>query len=395
MAVATRRRNRMRFKPTRRRQTQRGPTPQWGRSPQQDRKLEPQRVTKNVPQCEAPLRSQRLERDCRDLFCLSSTAICATFKRCISCCYKLCVWSSPHTTLPRNVRPEDCKSCKHASSCRLFAGCRVLTVGDGDLSFSVALKRGGALVQATSLASNLTDLQQRYPTLAVSEHVAELKGHIAYGVDATRLADYVKERFDRVCFNFPSVDVGDGLDGQSPKSRRADTEAVNANAQLVERFAHSALDVLESHGELLITHKTLPPYSWWGVSRIAAVGPLRCRGAIVMDRSAFPPYINRKAKSPRSFPATDAVTYVFCGAAPRKPSAKPPPTLPPGPASHRDEDPQSTPFFANVSPGLVDRLTPNDLLATVDARRLLVKVTPALLAAVRLAVTRPASSESG
>lgn len=396
MAIAARRsrRLRVRFTPKQRRTTHRAPTPQWGRSLQQDRKLESQPATKKVPKCEAPPASRRLERDCRDLYCLSSTAICATVKRCVSCCYKLCVWSSPHTTLPRNVRPEECKSCGQVASCRLFAGCRVLTVGDGDLSFSVALKRGGALVHATSLASNLTDLQQRYHTIAVAQHAAELQGRVAYGVDATRLADYVKQRFDRVCFNFPCVDVADGLDGQSPKSQRADAAAVEANTQLVKRFALSALDVLESHGELLITHKTFPPYSWWRVSRVAAVGPLRCRGAIVMDRSAFPPYVNRRAKSPRSFSATDAVTYVFCSAAPRKPSAKPPPTLPPGPASPRDEDPHSTPFFAHVSPDLLCRLTPNDLLATVDARRLLVRVTPEFLAAVRLAVS-PAPPSGG
>ena len=183
----------------------------------------------------------------------------------------------------------------------------MLTVGDGDLSFSVALKRSGCSVDASTLAVDAEDLIQRYPTSAIREHVAEI-GSVLFGVDATRLPR--RRRYDRIILNFPCVDVGRGADCQNPDTGKIDRDAVSANQKLVADFVASAKGILTKYGEVIITHKTKPPYCWWNLPNIV-VKDLRWRGSLVFDRVAFPPYVNKKAKSPKSFNASDARMYVF------------------------------------------------------------------------------------
>lgn len=251
-------------------------------------------------------------------------------------------------------------------------------MGDGDLSFSVALARSGAAVEASTLAVDARELAERYPRSRA--HAAELPT-IHFGLDATNL-DGLAGYFDRVIFNFPCVDVDGGLDGQNPLSGRCDAAALEANRRLVADFIQAAARVLKPHGEIVIAHKTLEPFCWWQLTRFRT-SRLRCRGAVVLDRAAFPPYANRKAREDKGFAAADAVFYVYAPRLHQPQNSIPPPTLPPGPATKRDENPRKTLFARETRSQL--RLT------TVDARGLLVPVTPSLLASIRAAVGEPYS----
>ena len=68
------------------------------------------------------------------------------------------------------------------------------------------------------------------------------------------------------------------------------------------------------------------------LTRLSDVRP-QAAGSLVFDRVCFPPYTNRKALDRKSFPATDAQTYVFVRTTPSSPSPTPTPrestTLPP------------------------------------------------------------------
>lgn len=244
-----------------------------------------------------PLRNQNTT----PLLCLASTAECAQ-SGCAACAHKL--FPKEALTFP-NVRPEKCARFGRAKCTRLFAGSRVLTVGDGDLSFSVALKRSGCRVDASTLAEDARDLERRYPTSAIRQNVAEI-GSVLFGMDATRLL--LKNRYDRIIFNFPCLDVEAGADCQNPKTGRIDPKALQANQKLVVDFVTSAKTALKKYGEIIITHKTKPPYCWWNLTEIV---PMRFRGSLVFDRVAFPPYVNRKARTKESFNASDARMYVF------------------------------------------------------------------------------------
>jgi len=204
---------------------------------------------------------------------------------------------------------------------QLFAGAKTLTVGDGDLSFSVALARAGVDVTATTIAADLAELEALYPGVDVESHVDEMRKlgrRVGFGVDATRLRETLEGGafYDRVVFNFPCIAVENGQDGQSPASKKIDESALNDNKKLLTDFASSALKVLKQGGELFVTHKSTPPFSWWRVlETIGAVSDkfrsLEGRGAIVFDRTSFAPYSNRKAKNKQGFPVHDALTYVF------------------------------------------------------------------------------------
>ncbi|GMI20758.1 hypothetical protein TrRE_jg5110 [Triparma retinervis] len=84
------------------------------------------------------------------------------------------------------------------------------------------------------------------------------------------------------------------------------------NKDMLAKFSASVVPELSPKGEVVISHKTKPPYNQWDVTGIiSSAGPLRCRGRVVLDRSVFKPYVNRKALDKKSFTCHDAEFYVF------------------------------------------------------------------------------------
>ena len=194
-------------------------------------------------------------------------------------------------------------------------GQKILTVGDGDFSFSVALARHLHLGDdaGTSLTSTTYEsygvLKDVYPGIA--DTVQELDCHgveMLHGINAVdlkgTLPDGERRLYDRIVFNFPCVAVRDGKDGQNAE--------MEENKALVKGFLESASAMLNAGGEVHIRHKTKAPYSQWGIARIAAsTGLFEEERRIVFDRSVYYPYANRKALAKQSFPAHDAETIIL------------------------------------------------------------------------------------
>jgi len=145
-----------------------------------------------------------------------------------------------------------------------------------------------------------------------AEHIDELRGlgvTVRFDVDATELGAAFPDGdcFDRIVWNFPCVarGIGSGKDGQN--------EEMEQNKTLVRAFCASAASHLAAGGEVHMTHKTKPPYNHWSIAEQAtAEGALEYSGSVVFDKCNYPPYTNRKALDHKSFPITDAETYVFC-----------------------------------------------------------------------------------
>lgn len=191
---------------------------------------------------------ERRERDTKGLHVLRSTLRCA-HGGCVPCSYKLVLHAPPApaaVALQQNQRPEMCPRAALTAApaptpgdprrrCGLYDDrMHVLTVGDGDFSFSLALARalcpeggggpagGGGLV-ATSHESAASVLSV-YPNAA--ETLAELKRRgvaVFHDVDATDLQSTLPAHslpqggaFHRVVWNFPCV--GRGLDPGVPSS---------------------------------------------------------------------------------------------------------------------------------------------------------------------------------
>jgi len=297
-------------------------------------------------------------RDCHKLFAVTTTLDCAWTSGCVPCAYKIATFDvaldfSFCKRIP-NQRPELCPRCCRPSTAatittnnytagadvtaRTGAGVpprttapppvsipglyrptmRVLTVGDGDFSFSLALARFGCHVTATSYETKETVVRV-YESIGVEATLSELeKGagcSIAFSVDATNLRETLpvldgddQQQFDRIVWNFPCSAVTKGQDGQN--------QEMEHNKELVRRFVDNASNFLSSngHGQIHINHKTKPPFNQWKLEEVAmsaAPNNVRYLGRVVLDRCLFPPYVPRKALDRKSFPCHDACTYIF------------------------------------------------------------------------------------
>ena len=290
-------------------------------------------------------------RDCSHLWVVSDTLRCALSSRgCVPCAYKIATFDvaldySFCQHVP-NQRPEMCPRAttpnhrgdqnhsRDGSSARAVtsttgeeavlgykSGMKVLTVGDGDFSFSLALARLGCNVTATSYETRDTVFCV-YKTAGVEATLSELESSgcccTAFSVDATKLretlpntsaaegTDSIEEKFERIVWNFPCSAVAKGQDGQNQEMEK--------NKELVRSFVENARQFLVMNGQIHINHKTKPPFNQWKLEEIAmsAVENVYYLGRVVLDRSLFPPYVPRKALDRKSFPCHDACTYILC-----------------------------------------------------------------------------------
>lgn len=296
------------------------------------------------------------------LYCPCITYLCAigkhqpspgqqTSRPCIPCAYKLCNFDvaldKEFTKLVPNQRPEVCP--RSATNTVINTsnddddsnnnvdgmmgyrrGMNVLTVGDGDFSFSLAVAKlvasvdndSGGMVVATSYEDKPT-LQRVYPafedTLTSLQNCDGTKTIVGYNVDATQLNKTLPPhvlqsnvKYHRICWNFPCTAIGSGQDGQN--------DAMEENKELVRKFMMNALTFLDKDcGEIHIAHKTKPPYNQWQMEKIAMEDIHRngnepnfeYKGRLVFDKQLLPPYTPRKALDRKSFPCHDACIYIF------------------------------------------------------------------------------------
>lgn len=266
-------------------------------------------------------------RDNRCLYVDPATLQCASESGCIVCSYKVACFDvaldKDFTTVWPNQRPETCPrlSCPVKTSNKdvvdhnettsttwpCFRGNKkILTVGDGDFSYSVALSRhlqNGHNLTATSYESKST-LENVYPSDMLQSYFQELQqagASIRFAIDATQLPQDLQETvWDVVVWNFPCTAIAAGQDGQN--------QAMEDNKELLRRFCRSV-----QAQEIHMAHKTKPPYNQWGLVEVvtSSGGNWKYVGRIVLDRALWRPYVPRKALNQKSFPCHDACTYVF------------------------------------------------------------------------------------
>jgi 25S rRNA (uracil2634-N3)-methyltransferase len=242
---------------------------------------------------------------------------------CIPCLYKIFP-SGSHLDqkLPPNTRPEMCPRSRQSTSSWGYykASHNILTLGDGDLSFSCSLMN---LVQTKqnnprNLDCHLfaTTHEPRDRLLRVYPQFQTILGELARGgaharheVDATVLepsfprAEY-QHFFDFIIWNFPCIRMPRGADGQ--------VEELEANKSLLKHFFGNCAYLLKEQsvsckgGEVHVTHKTIEPFSWWRIESIAEECGLRCVGRVVFDKYLYPGYVNKKVLDNKSFPLHDA-----------------------------------------------------------------------------------------
>jgi len=297
----------------------------------------------------APSSHEQPFRNCDGLLASRCTVDCALRGSgdgadtcCVPCSYKIgCFDVALDTELCRlvpNQRPETCPRAANGAAAatgkqwQRLGGAdalgytneknlNVLTVGDGDFSFSLAVARlilsqaetgsrpPSSLLIATSYETEDT-LRQCYPS--VTETIQELRrlgAVVLFEIDATDdfrnvLVPSVRSHlsasrstptpfaeelsgtdnethlfFDRIVWNFPCTAIAKGQDGQNKEMDR--------NKDLVRRFVANAAPYLapseESFsgerrgrrrpaGQIHINHKTKPPFNQWRIEDVAVKG---------------------------------------------------------------------------------------------------------------------------
>ena len=318
------------------------------------------------------LRAEVLGGSTQPLFLHQETLDCIS-SGCIVCSYKLLVrlpHSARKTCIP-NERPEQCLRCLQRSEqpppppppppspsppppsshptvrAGLYpASGNILIIGDGDLSFSLALcHRLSAcrsaqqphpaqlnVVATTYLTKD--QLHRTYPATA-GNNLQQLKkqGVVpVHNVDATLLGmkkcplyqrGLAGERtYHRVIWNFPCVHSPMDSVDQNQRGRDGQNEEMESNKKMLEEFFNHVVDLLIPGGEVHVVHKTKPPYNQWEIAEQVGDSGMQLKGAVVFDREMYPGYINRKALVGKgSFPISDARTYVFVAPMAVRPSS--------------------------------------------------------------------------
>lgn len=217
---------------------------------------------------------------------------------CVSCLYKLFPKGQvsidslcdSKLVIPCNVRPETCprsNNQRNDSESDWFSiylsGCKLLTVGDGDFSFSKSLLNIPKVQLVATSHESLSSITETYPTSR--ENISQLKSkgvQVFHEVDATNLTAFVSsvndQLVDVIIWNFPCIRHEAGADGQ--------VSELDANVELVRRFFSNVAVVLDPNGlqEIHVTHKTCEPFSWWNIVKLGQDAGLTYLGSIVFDR---------------------------------------------------------------------------------------------------------------
>lgn len=233
-----------------------------------------------------------------DVFASIETVECAE-NRCIPCIYKIFPSGSlppdfkkkkemqMEMKLPPNVRPEMCPRFKLGSYCGLYSeSFKLLTVGDGDLSFSLSIanylfeKQGHARNLTATTHESYESIVRTYVNGALNVRLlTKLGAMVHHGVDATNLAstDALQgEKYDFVTWNFPCIRISKGADGQ--------VSELEANINLMRSFFRNVGNYLTVSGEVHVAHKTIEPFSWWNIKELAKESNFQCNFSIIFDR---------------------------------------------------------------------------------------------------------------
>lgn len=192
---------------------------------------------------------------------------------------------------------------------------RVLTVGDGDLSFSHALTQKWPELQLTaSVLDSEQQLREKYQHHAI-DALKSAGFNVCFEVDMTKsdsFAGRLPESFDLVIFQFPLVpNAGPRRPGQS-WHQGEDSNLANRRL-LRDVIVNSAHYLLSPDGARLcyITSKDVKPYCDWHIESLGAGSGLDYIGQWPFNADEFPGYRIRNVDRDKQVKSTSATTYVW------------------------------------------------------------------------------------
>lgn len=182
---------------------------------------------------------------------------------------------------------------------------RVLLVGEGNLSFSLALARLAGTAASNMTSTTFQSINEHSET--ARKNALKLRSqsvNVMAGIDATNLSKWFgRAKFDLIVFQFPKVGSRSPLYGRNP------------NHVLVRRFLRSAAEHLSAGGEVAVTAVNSPHYDGaLDVDGAATRNDYEIPVAYPFYFSDYPGYTHVKTKDDGTSVASsenECVTYVF------------------------------------------------------------------------------------
>ena len=192
---------------------------------------------------------------------------------------------------------------------------RILTIGDGDLSFSASLLKHHKPLQLTAtIYDDLAELSQKYG----DEHYQELLHDcsVLTGFDVTQTDSWdglAKNSFDLVIFQFPLLP---GFNSREEFEQKCGGFGLNTlNRALLRTFLLNSVEhFLDPNGAGLcyITSKDVKPYREWSIeTSLIQDTELHYHGSMPFDLERFPGYRIRNVDRDKHVKDTRGITYVW------------------------------------------------------------------------------------
>ena len=193
---------------------------------------------------------------------------------------------------------------------------RILTIGDGDLSFSNALLK---CHQPASLTATIYDSQVTLSEKYDDQFYQQLKAEnvpVLFEFDICNeksWAGLTKQSFDLVIFQFPLLPAFRSL--AEYENRCASVNPNILNRRLLRNFLINSLThFLDPHGQQLcfITSKDVKPYRQWNIENALHLQTdAHYLGSIPFDINMFPGYKIRNVDRDKHVKDTKGITYVW------------------------------------------------------------------------------------
>ena len=193
---------------------------------------------------------------------------------------------------------------------------RILTVGDGDLSFSYSLQQ---YHQPTSLTATVYDSLDTMTNKYSENAYHALKADnvpVLFGFDVTDKHSWStlnKHSFDVIIFQFPLIPAFRSFDEYKERGQKVSINTLNR--QLLRTFLNNAFEYfLDPNGEQLcfITSKDVKPYREWNIENsLHQHTDFHYLGSSLFDISHFPDYKVRNVDRDKHVRDTQGRTYVW------------------------------------------------------------------------------------
>ena len=205
---------------------------------------------------------------------------------------------------------------------------RILTIGDGDLSFSASLwkKLKPAQLTATVFDSQKT-LEDKYQHHAIELLKTNPKQQLIFSFDVTNPESWgvlKKQQFDLVIFQYPLVPA---FEDPGYFHKKGDISVNTINRLLLRQFLiHCTEYFLDPNGAQLcyITSKDLKPYNEWNIEKSLNqdLEHIQYLGSMPFEIAEFPNYKIRNVDRDKHVNDTQGITYVWSPKAPLIEKAK-------------------------------------------------------------------------